>query len=83
MGERGEKERERNIGSSEVSCLALAHPQLETWPAPQACVLKGNRTGDLSVPRLALNPLSHTHQGSTFNALLTSHQEWDETTVLP
>ena len=30
--------------------------------APQACALTGNRTGDLLVCRLALNPLSEPHQ---------------------
>ena len=38
-------------------------PQLGTWPATQTCVLTGNWTSDLSVPRPALNPLSHTSQG--------------------
>ena len=38
---------------------------LGTWPAIQACALTGNRTGDLSVHRLALKPLSHTTQGGT------------------
>ena len=41
----------------------LPHPQLGTWPATQACALTGNRTGDLFVHRLGLNPLSHTSQG--------------------
>ena len=49
---------ERNI-----SWLPLTCPQLGTWPATQACALTGNRTSDLSVCRLALNPLSHTSQG--------------------
>ena len=43
--------------------LPLAHPLLGTWPASQACALTGNRTGDLLVNWLALNPLSHTSQG--------------------
>ena len=58
-GEGKEKERERNIHV----WLPLTHPQLGTWPATQACVLTGNRTGDPLVLRLALNPLSHTSQG--------------------
>ena len=50
--------------------LPLAHSQLGTWPATQACALTGNRTGDPLVCKPALNPLSHTSQGAknTFNA---------------
>ena len=54
-----EKERERNI-----DLLPLAHPQLGTWPATQACALTGNQTSNLLVLELVLNPLSHTSQGS-------------------
>ena len=54
-----EKERERNISV----WLPLTHPLLGTWPATKALALTGNRTSDLLVPRLALNPLSHTSQG--------------------
>ena len=59
--ERGEvrEERERNINW----LLPLACLQVGTWPATQAWVLSGNRTGDLLVHRLMLNPLSHTSQG--------------------
>ena len=60
-GKGKEKERERNI----YVWLPLAHPQLGTWPATQACALTGNRTGDPLVRRLALNPLNHTSQGSS------------------
>ena len=42
--------------------LLLASPHRGTWPAPQACALTGNRTGDPLVCRLALSPLSHTSQ---------------------
>ena len=49
-----------------IDQLPLAHPQLGTWPATQACALTGNQTSNLSVSRLVLNPLSHTSQGSTF-----------------
>ena len=55
-GEGREKERERNINV----WLPLAHPLLRT----QACALTENRTGDPLVCSLALNPLSHTSQGS-------------------
>ena len=41
-------------------------PQPGTWPTTQACALTGNRTHDLPVCRLALNPLSHTSQGQCF-----------------
>ena len=44
-----EKERERNISVREIM-------------AP-VCALTGNQTGNLSVHRPALNPLSHTSQG--------------------
>ena len=39
-------------------------PLLGTRPATQACVLTGNQTSDPLAHRLALNPLSHTSQGS-------------------
>ena len=58
---RGEgRKRERNINV----WLPLAGPQLGTWSATQACALTGNQTCDPLFPRLALNPLSHTSQGS-------------------
>ena len=43
--------------------LPLAWPKLGTQPATQACALTGNWTGNLSVHRPALNPMSHTSQG--------------------
>ena len=46
--------------------LPLPHPRLGTWPTTRAWVPTGNRTGDPSVHRLALNPLSHTSQGRFF-----------------
>ena len=49
--------------------LPLAHPLLGTWPATQAHALTGNRTGDPSVHRPMLNPLSYTSQGSFLNIL--------------
>ena len=60
-GEGWEKERDRNINV----WLPLSCPLLGTWPATQACVLTGNRTGDPLVHRLALSPLRHTSQGHT------------------
>ena len=43
--------------------LPLACPQLGAWPAALVCALTGNLTGNYSVCRLALDPLSHTNQG--------------------
>ena len=60
--------RERNISE----WLPLVHPLLGTWPATKACALMGNQTGDLSISRPALDPLSLTSQGCNhFNFLLT------------
>ena len=36
-----------------------------TWPSTQAGALPGNRTSDHLICRPALNPLSHTSQGSS------------------
>ena len=63
-GEKREKERKRNINVSVR--LLFMHPLLETWLETQAYTLTGNQTGDPLVCRPALNPLSHTGQGSTF-----------------
>ena len=43
-------------------CAYLSHAHY--WPATQACALTGNRICDPLVHRPALNPLSHTSQGS-------------------
>ena len=43
--------------------LPLTRPLLGTWPTTLACALTGSRTSDPLVPRLALNPLSHTSEG--------------------
>ena len=45
-----------------IDRLPLTHPQLGTWPTTQACALTGNRTGDLSLCRMTLNPLNHAGQ---------------------
>ena len=58
-GKGREKKREINVNM----WLPLAHPELGTWPATQACALAGNQTSDPLVHRLALNQLSHTIQG--------------------
>ena len=57
--------------------LPLARLQLRTWPATQACVLTGKRTGDHSVWRPALNPLSHTSQGSDILFLFLALMSWN------
>ena len=71
--ERGEgrgRDRERNINVWEIHRSVASRtpphwgPGLGTWPTTQACALTRNQTGNLSVCRLALNPLSHTSQGS-------------------
>ena len=60
-GERRKKKSERNTSV----WLPLTCPPPDTWPTTQACALTGNRTGDPSVRRLVLSPLSHTSQGRT------------------
>ena len=60
-GETHQCVRERN------NQLLLTRPQLGTWPTTQTCALPGNRTSHLLVHRWALNPLSHTSQGSLFS----------------
>ena len=60
------KERGREGESKgEEHQLVASHmpPTLDLAPT-QACVLIRNQTGNLSVCRLALNPLSHTSQDS-------------------
>ena len=60
--EGGEKHQcERNINNMEQ--WPLTGPQRGTWPTTQAHALMGNQTGNLSVCRPALSPLSHTSQG--------------------
>ena len=65
-GEGREKEGERNIDQ-----LSLAHPQLGTRPATQACALTGNQTGGLLVCKPVLNPLSPSSQGKMSILYLT------------
>ena len=59
-GREEERQRETVICEKNKDWLPLPGPQLGTWPATQACTLTGNRTSDISVCRLVLNPLSHT-----------------------
>ena len=63
--ERGKGGRERGRETSMCCCLSRGLP-LGTWPTTQACALTGNRTSNPLVHRAALNPLSHTSQGSFF-----------------
>ena len=68
--ERGKgRERETSVFKRYINWLPLAHPQLRTCPATQACVLTGNRTGNPLVRRPALNPLSHTSQGEKYRTI--------------
>ena len=50
---------ERYINLLVASCMGLGGP----GPQPRHVPLTGNQTGDLSVCRPMLNPLSHTSQG--------------------
>ena len=52
-GEGREKEKERNISV----WLPLTPHLLGTWPATMACALTGNRTGDILVYRMMLQPI--------------------------
>ena len=45
-----------------INQLLLTCPQLGTRLTTQTSALTGNRTNDISVHRLTLNPLSHTSQ---------------------
>ena len=64
LRERGREGERETMCERYIDRLPLARPQLGTWPATQACVLTGNQSGDPLVCRPALNPLSHTSQGS-------------------
>ena len=72
-GTEEEREGETSMCERNVDRLPLARPQPETWPTTQACALTGNRTGDLSVCKPVLDPLSHPSQGSPnyFEAVIT------------
>ena len=61
---RRQRGRETSMCKRKINQLPLAHPQLGTPPATQACSLTGNRTSNLLVHRPVLNPLSHTSQGN-------------------
>ena len=61
------RERETHISmwKTIIDWLTSVRAPTRDEPASQACALTGNRTGNLSVCRLALNPLSHTGQSNT------------------
>ena len=52
--------------------------QLGTWPTTQACAQTGNRTSDLLVHRLVLNPLSHVSQGEMYSFFGIKFHEFGE-----
>ena len=62
--------------------LPVTRPLLGTWPETQACALTGNWTGDPLVHRPALNPLSHTSQGSRFLSMFSHSQLWNFPSLL-
>ena len=62
-GKGREKEKEMLMCERHINHLPLTRTQLGTWPTTQVCALAGDRTDDLLVRRLTLNPLSHTSQG--------------------
>ena len=66
--ERVKRREERNFES--ISCLSHAPNWGPGLHANQARALTGFPTGDLSVGRPALNPLSHTSQHSAFHFIL-------------
>ena len=53
------REREEKKTEINIDRLPLAYPEMETWPATQACALTGNQTSSLSGCRPALSPLIH------------------------
>ena len=79
--ERGEG-RETSVCERYRDQLSLLYPQLGTWPTTQACVLTGIRAGNLSFHRPALNPLSHTNQGTCCPHFYESSTELHWTNVM-
>ena len=61
-----EQKARRQRGRETSMCERLVASLRQPRPATQACALTGNRTGDLSVHRSAVNPLSHTSQDLRF-----------------
>ena len=67
---KGEKERETLVQELSIGCL-LHVPIWGSGQKTQALALTGNRTGDLSVCRPVLSPLSHTSQGAKGQSIET------------
>ena len=61
--------------------VALVRPLLGTWPATQARALTGNGTSDPLFFRPALNPLSHTSQGTTPENFNTDNSNIDNSVI--
>ena len=70
-GEGREKGRESNISV----WLPLGSPLLGTWPTTQAHAPTGSCTRNHLGLRLALDPLSHTSWGNSFNIYLPINRE--------
>ena len=62
--------------------LTPTRPLLGTWPATQVCALTVYPIRDPLVCRLALNPLSHTSQGSLMNFKYYIHPFFQNITIL-
>ena len=62
-GREGEREGEKHRYARETLIGYLLTPPTGDRPTTQACALTRNQTGDLSVHRLVLIPLSHASQG--------------------
>ena len=65
----GKVGRKRGRETSMHGCLSNTLPQLGIQAATQICALTRNQTSDPLVHRPALNPLSHTSQGSRWEFL--------------
>ena len=64
-----------------INWLTLTCPRLRTWPATKACALTRNRTGDLLVCGMMLNPLSPTSQSQCivfWNKFQRQKYKWQE-----
>ena len=67
-----ERGREGERKGEKYQCVVASYtstppPTPGTWPTTQACALTGNQTGKPLVRRPALNPLSHTCQGTSLH----------------
>ena len=78
--EMGRGEREKLMCERNIDWLPLTHAPTGDWPATQACALTGNQTVNPLVLRPALNPPSHTSQGS-FCFLFLMHADRTAVTI--